>query len=127
MGSSPMIGNSPGAVVSCGPMHVGTVKVELGDKFLVLVCVLILVIAGCALIMGRNLARQAEMEEKYDDLRRQYRMTELKLDDWTVVAHRAGIQLSGDYTRGPQGNPEAEAYHIQVAKKGDDHGRRRDN
>lgn len=63
--------------------------------------------------MGLNLARQAQMEEKYDDLRRQYRMTEMKLDDWTVVAHRAGIGLSGDYTRGPQGNPEDKAFNIK--------------
>jgi hypothetical protein len=40
-------------------------------------------------------------------------MTELKLDDWTVVAHRAGLQLPGDYTRGPQGNLDAESFHIQ--------------
>jgi len=48
--------------------------------------------------------------KKMDDLQRQYRMAELKLDDTTVVLHRAGLQLPGDYTRGPQGNMDAESF-----------------
>jgi hypothetical protein len=44
------------------------------------------------------------------DLDRQYRMTELKLDDWTVVAHRSGLVLPSDYARGPQGNLDAESF-----------------
>lgn len=62
-------------------------------------------------------------KEEYVKMERQFRMTELKLDDWTVVAHRAGLQLPGDYTRGPQGNLDAESFHIQEK----DHGSRRDN
>lgn len=48
--------------------------------------------------------------KKMDDLQRQYRMAELKLDDTTVVLHRAGLQLPGDYTRGPQGNMDTESF-----------------
>lgn len=52
----------------------------------------------------------AELTEHMDELRRQSRMTELKLDDWTVVAHRKGLVLPGDYTRGPQGNLDSESF-----------------
>lgn len=64
---------------------------------------------------------QNEIQHYRDDflkLDRQSRMTELKLDDWTVVAHRAGLQLPGDYTRGPQGNLDAESFHIPQKPKG---------
>lgn len=71
----------------------------------------------------REWARQtATLTEHMDDLRRQYRMTELKLDDWTVVAHRRGLALPGDYTRGPQGNLDSESF-----KQENDHGSRRDH
>ena len=46
-----------------------------------------------------------------ENMQRQSRMTELKLDDTTVVLHRAGLQLPGDYTRGPQGNLDTEAFN----------------
>jgi uncharacterized protein HemX len=55
-------------------------------------------------------ARSAMLAEKLQDLQRQYRMTELKLDDWSVVAHRSGLVLPGDYTRGPQGNLDSQAF-----------------
>ena len=56
-------------------------------------------------------------KDEFYKLDRQVRMTELKLDDWTVVAHRAGLQLPGDYTRGPQGNLDAESFHIKSKGK----------
>lgn len=62
---------------------------------------------------------QNEITHYRDDflkLDRQARMTELKLDDWTVVAHRAGLRLPGDYTRGPQGNLDAESFNIPQSK-----------
>jgi len=46
----------------------------------------------------------------YDLLERQYRMVELKLDDWTVVAQSFRLVLPGDYTRGPQGNLDTESF-----------------
>lgn len=99
--------------------NVNVNKFDLGDRAAKYIGIIIavaiaqtLVIAACALIMGRNLARQSELEDKYAQMERQFRMTELKLDDWTVVAHRAGLQLSGDYTRGPQGALDAESFHV---------------
>jgi hypothetical protein len=56
-------------------------------------------------------------KEEFSKLDRQYRMVELKLDDWTVVAHRSGLVLPSDYTRGPQGNPDAESFHIKPKGK----------
>lgn len=55
--------------------------------------------------------------EQFAKLERQYRMTELKLDDATVVMHRAGLQLPGDYTRGPQGSLDAESFHVNNRKE----------
>ena len=85
------------------------------------IVVLTALIGACGVVMGLNLSAQAALDrefqrdtaatnEKLQDLQRQYRMTELKLDDWTVVAHRSGLVLPGDYTRGPQGNLDSESY-----------------
>lgn len=77
---------------------------------LVVVCVLAAIIGACGVLMGLDIAERAQMEREFAALDRQYRMVELKLDDWTVVAHRSGLVLPGDYTRGPQGNPDAESF-----------------
>jgi len=87
-----------------------TVTVSLGRETLVLVALFAVIVGACGVVMGLNLSRQKDMEDHFDDLRRQYRMTELKLDDWTVVAHRSGLVLPGDYTRGPQGNLDSESF-----------------
>lgn len=67
-------------------------------------------------------AQQNEQEithyrERFNALERQYRMVELKLDDTSVVLHRAGLQIPGDYTRGPQGSLDAESFHISEKGK----------
>lgn len=77
---------------------------------LLVIIILAVVIGACGVVMGLDIAERAQMERAFESLDRQYRMTELKLDDWTVVAHRAGLVLPGDYTRGPQGNPDAESF-----------------
>lgn len=59
----------------------------------------------------------AHYRDNFAKLERQYRMVELKLDDTSVVLHRAGLQLPGDYTRGPQGNLDAESFHISQKGK----------
>jgi hypothetical protein len=88
------------------------VKVDLGAQTLLVVCVLTLVIAAAAAVMGMNLARQHQLEATFLQLDRQYRMVELKLDDWTVVAHRSGLVLPGDYTRGPQGDLDERSFNL---------------
>jgi hypothetical protein len=93
------------------------VRIEVGKETLVIMLALTLVIAACGVVMGLNLARQRTLEDAFLALDRQSRMTELKLDDWTVVAHRAGLQIPGDYTRGPQGNLDAESFHIPQPSK----------
>ena len=89
---------------------VNNIRIGLEGITLGIVLSLVLVIGACGLVMGLNIAEQRELERRYDALDRQFRMTELKLDDWTVVAHRAGLQLPGDYTRGPQGNLDSESF-----------------
>lgn len=104
--------------------HVSVQKVELGDRMLLVIFLMAVLIGTCGVVMGMNLSRQKTLEDAFLKLDRQYRMTELKLDDWTVVAHRAGLQLPGDYTRGPQGALDAESFHINQEK---DHGSGRNN
>jgi hypothetical protein len=94
------------------------VRMDLGGATLVVVAVLALVIGACGVVMGMNLSRQRELEDSFLKLDRQYRMVELKLDDWTVVAHRAGIVLPDDYARGPQGNPDSKAFNIPQRSMG---------
>lgn len=101
--------------------NVNTVKIEFGKETTTLIAVLLLILTGCGVVMGLNLAKQARVDEDVLDLKRQYRMTELKLDDWTVVAHRSGLVLPGDYTRGPQGNLDSNSFQEK------DNGSRRDN
>lgn len=102
---------------AAGGSSVNNIRIGLEGMTLGIVLSLVLVIGACGLVMGLNIAEQRELERRYDALDRQYRMTELKLDDWTVVAHRAGLQLPGDYTRGPQGDLDAESFHIKPKGK----------
>lgn len=83
---------------------------NLGGVTLLIVVMLVVVIGVCGVMMGLDIAERSQMAREFDRLDRQYRMVELKLDDWTVVAHRSGLVLPGDYTRGPQGNPDAESF-----------------
>lgn len=57
------------------------------------------------------------MRRKFDELKTQARLTELILDDWNVTARRAGLKLKGDYAHGPQGNLDAESFHVNVRKQ----------
>lgn len=86
------------------------ISINLGGATLVVVCILVAIIGACGVMIGLDIAERSQMEREFSQLDRQYRMVELKLDDWTVVAHRAGLVLPGDYTRGPQGNPDAESF-----------------
>jgi hypothetical protein len=90
--------------------HITNQTVNLGAPTLIVVAVLVAIIGACGVVMGVDIAERAQMEREFAKLDREYRMVELKLDDWTVVAHRSGLVLPGDYTRGPQGNPDAESF-----------------
>jgi len=90
--------------------NINNVRIDLGGTTLIVVTLLLIVIGGCGVVMGIDIAERSSYERQFDLLERQYRMVELKLDDWTVVAHRAGLVLPGDYTRGPQGNLDTESF-----------------
>ena len=112
--------------------NVNNVRIDLGGTTLLVVVLLVGIIGACGVVMGIDISdrqsqqrefdrratqaqreadsRAAQLTEAMTRLDRQYRMTELKLDDWTVVAHRAGLVLPGDYTRGPQGNLDTESF-----------------
>lgn len=112
--------------------NVNNVRVDVGTPTLAVIMVLVALIGACGVVMGIDIsdrqaqqrefdrragqaqreadARAAQLTEAMTRLDRQYRMTELKLDDWTVVAHRSGLVLPGDYTRGPQGNLDSDSF-----------------
>ena len=103
-----------------GNIHV---KLELGMgalacivAFFGLLAVLGAILYYTGIQLATNTSRQRTLEDAALKLDRQYRMTELKLDDWTVVAHRSGLVLPSDYARGPQGNLDAEAFNLKGAK-----------
>ena len=89
---------------------VNRITINLGGSTLIVVVMLASIIGACGIVMGIDIAERSVEERRFEDLQRQYRMTELKLDDWTVVAHRSGLVLPGDYTRGPQGNLDSESF-----------------
>ena len=113
-------------------------KIEFGKEATIIIAVLMVALGGCGVIMGidiserdaqnREWTRQSmmmqrewdrnssDLKERMLELQRQYRMTELKLDDWTVVAHRSGLVLPGDYTRGPQGNLDSDSFNTPKRK-----------
>jgi hypothetical protein len=90
--------------------NVNNVRIDLGGTTLLVVVLLVTIIGACGVVMGIDIAERSVQSRHYDLLERQYRMVELKLDDWTVVAHRSGLVLPGDYTRGPQGNLDSESF-----------------
>jgi hypothetical protein len=122
-----------------GGSSANNISINLGGATLIVVCILATVIGACGVVMGIDISDRNSRDREYDrrtgqaqreadqraaaltetmlKLDRQYRMTELKLDDWTVVAHRAGLSLRGDYTRGPQGNLDDESFD-QLKPKG---------
>ena len=102
--------------------NVNNVRIDLGGATLLVVVLLVAIIGACGVVMGIDIAERVSYTRQFDLLERQYRMVELKLDDWTVVAHRSGLVLPGDYTRGPQGNLDQESF-----KQESDHGSRRSN
>lgn len=105
---------------SLEPSHgssANNIRIDFGAPTVAVVMVLAAIIGACGVVMGLDIAERSQMEREFDRLDRQYRMTELKLDDWTVVAHRAGLQLQSDYTRGPQGNPDAQSFNIKSKGK----------
>lgn len=100
-----------------GSANVTVVRVEFGKELLALLVGMTLVIGACGTVMGLNISEQHDLVRHFDQLDRQSRMTELKLDDWSVVAHRAGLILPSDYTRGPEGNPDEMSFHIKQLKR----------
>jgi len=57
-------------------------------------------------------SEMARYREQFQSLERQFRMTELKYDNVNISMRRAGIYLPNDYWTGPNGNLDAESFHI---------------
>lgn len=90
--------------------HVQNVRIDLGGTTLAVVTVLVAIIGTCGVVMGIDIAERAAYERKFDDVERQERMTELKLDMVNLTVRRAGLVLPGDNDMGPTGNVDSESF-----------------
>ena len=63
-----------------------------------------IVLAGAALIMGLNLAKQYQQDQDFRDLKVQYALIERRLMDREAYDILNGFKVPGDDTHGPTGN-----------------------
>jgi uncharacterized protein YceK len=84
--------------------HVNVVRIELGKETLVIVIVLLIVLSGCGLIMGLNLAKQARQDQDFKDLKTQEWLVERRLMDREALDILHGIKQPGDDQWGATGN-----------------------
>jgi len=87
-----------------GAFGSSSVQVNLGGVTLFVVVVLVTIIAACGLVMGLNLAKQAEMDRDFRDLKTQEWLKERRLMDAEAYMIANGIKIPGDDQNGPTGN-----------------------
>jgi hypothetical protein len=88
-----------------GSIHNGSkVVIEAAAPTLVVVVVLMIVIAACGVVMGLNLAKQAEMDADYKTMKTQAWLVERRLMDDEAYRILNNQKVSGDDTFGPTGN-----------------------
>lgn len=77
---------------------------RIAEWILPTIIALILVIAGCALVMGLNLAKQDQMDRDFKDMKTQDWLKERRLMDREAYDILNGRKVVGDDTNGPTGN-----------------------
>lgn len=80
------------------------VNVEFGGATIAIVVSLMLVIGSCGVVMGLNLAKQAEEDRSFRDMQTQEMLKERRLMDLEAYALLNGWKRPGDDTFGPTGN-----------------------
>lgn len=101
---SPMHAEHSDACTADRGSSVNNIRIELGGTTLAIVISLVVVIGGCALIMGLNLAKQAEQDSQFRDLQTQYKLVERRYMDMEAYAIVNGWKIPGDDSFGPTGN-----------------------
>lgn len=102
--SSPMLSDSPESVTASEGAHVQIVRIGLGKDTISLIAVLLVVITGCAFIMGRNLAKQDQLDNDFRSAQIQAKLEERRLMDIEAYAMLNGWKIPGDDAHGPTGN-----------------------
>jgi hypothetical protein len=88
-----------------GSIHNGNkIVIEAAAPTLVVIVSLMIVIATCGVVMGLNLAKQAEMDRDFRDAKTQEMLKERRLMDMEAYAMLNGWKRPGDDTFGPTGN-----------------------
>lgn len=83
---------------------VNNIRIELGGTTLAIVISLLVVIGACGLIMGLNLAKQAQMDQDFKDMKTQDWLKERRLMDREAYDIVNGLKKPGDDAWGPTGN-----------------------
>ena len=108
------------------------ISINLGGATLIVVCILAAIIGAAGVAMGLNISEQhalvrevdrqnSQLAREFDrdtaitnehlqDLQRQYRMTELKLDDWTVLLKMRAANTNSKWEMSQSVNVEPEKY-----------------
>lgn len=80
------------------------IRINLGGPTVAVVVGMVIIIAGCGLIMGLNLAKQAQQDESFKKMTTQQWLLERRLMDREALDILHGIKQPGDDEWGPTGN-----------------------
>jgi hypothetical protein len=94
------------------------ISTNLGPATLIVVCVLAAIIGACGLVMGLNLAKQAEMDRDFREASTRLMLNERRLMDKEAYDILNGSKYFSDDAHGPTGNLE------RMKPQEQNHGRR---
>ncbi len=89
---------------STGSTNVNIMKVGLEPATLAVIVSLVVVIGACGVVMGLNLAKQAQLDKDQIGAQKQAQLVERRLMDMEAYAILNGWKVPGDDTHGPTGN-----------------------
>ena len=79
-------------------------RLGLETSTIAIVVSLVLIIGACGVVMGLNLAKQAQDDRDFRDLTTQYKLNERRLMDLEGYLIVNGLKKPGDDAWGPTGN-----------------------
>jgi hypothetical protein len=80
------------------------VNIDFGAPTIAIVISLMIIIGACGLVMGLNLAKQAEMDADFKTLKTQEWLVERRLMDDEAYRILNGQKMPADDANGPTGN-----------------------
>jgi hypothetical protein len=83
---------------------VANIRIDLGAPTLAVVMILVMIIGACGVVMGLNLAKQAQMDQDFKDMKTQDWLKERRLMDREAYDIVNGLKKPGDDAWGPTGN-----------------------